>query len=120
MRLVGTDAWSWDAPFIHVGRRYEETKDASIVWEGHKAGRERPYVQIEKLANLDKLPSFGFDVAAFPVTVEGGSGLDEGGGDPRPMTTDGLDRWAGVPSSRASLGREGRVTRRLRAVKLDS
>lgn len=74
VRLVGTDAWSWDAPFVHVGRRYEETGDASIVWEGHKAGRERPYAQIEKLANLDELPSVGFDVAAFPVTVEGGSG----------------------------------------------
>ena len=77
VRLVGTDAWSWDAPFVHVGRRYRETGetgDASIVWEGHKAGRERPYAQIEKLANLDALPSAGFDVAAFPVTVEGGSG----------------------------------------------
>lgn len=74
VRLVGTDAWSWDAPFVHTARKYATTKDASIVWEGHKAGRETPYCQIEKLANLEKLPATGFTVVAFPVTVKGGSG----------------------------------------------
>ena len=74
VRLVGTDAWSWDAPFVHTARRYATTKDASIVWEGHKAGRDAPYCQIEKLANLEKLPATGFTVVAFPVTVKGGSG----------------------------------------------
>ncbi len=49
--MVGTDGWSWDAPFSHTARRYAETGDASLIWEGHKAGREAGYCQIEKLAN---------------------------------------------------------------------
>src|SRR3546814_19124062 len=48
VQVVGTDAWSWDAPFSHTARRWADTRDPSIIWEGHKAGRIRPYYQIEK------------------------------------------------------------------------
>ena len=68
--VVGTDAWSWDAPFSHTARRWAETRDPSIIWEGHKAGRIRPYYQIEKLTNLASLPSSGFTVSCFPVKIE--------------------------------------------------
>src|SRR5579883_1549369 len=37
VRVVGTDAWSWDAPFSFTSRRFQESGDASIIWEGHKA-----------------------------------------------------------------------------------
>lgn len=33
VRLTGTDAWSWDAPFSHTARRYADSHDASIIWE---------------------------------------------------------------------------------------
>ncbi len=69
VRVVGTDAWSWDAPFVHTAKRFAETGDASIIWEGHKAGRHRGYCQIEKLTNLDQLPATGFMVACFPVKL---------------------------------------------------
>ncbi|MDL2219100.1 cyclase family protein [Ruminococcaceae bacterium OttesenSCG-928-O06] len=70
VRCVGTDAWSWDAPLPLVAKVYEKTKDPSIVWEGHKAGREKAYVQMEKLANLDKIPKTGFTFIGFPVKIE--------------------------------------------------
>ena len=70
VQVVGTDAWSWDAPFSYVARRYAETRDASLIWEGHKAGRERPYYQMEKLQNLESLPPHGFTVSCFPVKIE--------------------------------------------------
>ncbi|MFZ4832080.1 cyclase family protein [Rouxiella sp. Mn2063] len=73
VKVVGTDAWSWDAPFIHTQKKYELTKDASLIWEGHFAGSVAPYCQIEKLANLDLLPSFGFTVISLPVKVAGAS-----------------------------------------------
>jgi kynurenine formamidase len=63
VRVTGTDGWSWDAPFVHTARRYAATKDASIIWEGHKAGREIGYCHIEKLHNLEILPATGFLVA---------------------------------------------------------
>ncbi len=74
IRVVGTDAWSWDAPFVHTAKKFAATGDASIIWEGHKSGREIGYCQIEKLSNLDKLPVSGFTVVCFPVKVKGGSG----------------------------------------------
>jgi len=66
VRLVGTDAWSWDAPFSHTRRRVAETGDAGLIWEGHRAGREIGY---SHLGNLEQLPADGFQVVCFPVKV---------------------------------------------------
>jgi kynurenine formamidase len=74
VRVVGTDAWSWDAPFSYTAQRYAASKDARIIWEGHKSGREIGYCQIEKLGNLEQLPPHGFTVACFPVKVKAASG----------------------------------------------
>ncbi len=73
VKLTGTDAWSWDAPFIHTAKKYQQTKNPSLIWEGHKAGREIGYCHLEKLHNLEILPSTGFMVACFPVKIKGAS-----------------------------------------------
>ena len=70
VRVVGTDGWSWDAPFAHTAERYARTGDASLIWEGHKAGMDIGYCQIEKLTRLDELPPDGFTVSCLPVKVE--------------------------------------------------
>ncbi|MGC3980670.1 MAG: cyclase family protein [Steroidobacteraceae bacterium] len=73
VRVVGTDAWSWDAPFSFTAQRYKETHDVSLIWEGHKAGRDIGYGQMEKLANLEQLPPFGFTVSCFPYKIKNAS-----------------------------------------------
>lgn len=73
VRVAGTDAWSWDAPFSFIRKRYAETGDASLIWEGHKAAREGAICHMEKLANLDQLPPTGFLVSCFPYKIKGGS-----------------------------------------------
>jgi kynurenine formamidase len=73
VRLTGTDAWSWDAPFVHTARKYEATRDASLIWEGHKAGREIGYCHLEKLHNLEALPADGFFISCFPHKIRGAS-----------------------------------------------
>src|SRR5215813_1399202 len=73
VRVTGTDGWSWDAPFVHTKEKYLATGDASLIWEGHRAGREIGYCHIEKLNNLEALPAKGFMVSCFPVKVRGGS-----------------------------------------------
>jgi len=70
VRVTGTDGWSWDAPFVHTARRFKETGDASIIWEGHKASRHSGYCHLEKLHNLEQLPPSGFMVSCFPVKIE--------------------------------------------------
>lgn len=73
VRMVGTDAWSWDAPFSYTAEKFAKTADASLIWEGHRAGMDRGYCQIEKMSNLDKLPGTGFLISAFPFKIKGGS-----------------------------------------------
>ena len=73
VRLTGTDAWSWDAPFVHTAEKFKETGDASLIWEGHKAGRNIGYCHLEKLGNLAALPADGFYVSCFPVKIRGAS-----------------------------------------------
>jgi kynurenine formamidase len=73
VRLTGTDAWSWDAPFVHTKDKYAETQNAALIWEGHKAGREIGYCHLEKLHNLEALPGDGFTISCFPVKIRGAS-----------------------------------------------
>lgn len=73
VRLTGTDAWSWDAPFVYTKAKFDATGNADLIWEGHKAGREIGYCHLEKLHNLEVLPSTGFMVSCFPVKIRGAS-----------------------------------------------
>ena len=73
VRLTGTDGWSWDAPFVHTRTKFEQTGDAALIWEGHKAGRDIGYCHLEKLHNLESLPPDGFIVSCFPFKIRAAS-----------------------------------------------
>jgi cyclase len=71
VQVIGTDAFSLDAPFTYILTRYRDTGDRSVLWPAHFVGREREYCQVERLANLGSLPAHGFRVACFPVRIAG-------------------------------------------------
>ena len=73
VRVTGTDAWSWDAPFSHTAKKWAATHDPSIIWEGHRASIDIGYCHMEKLSNLESLPATGFTISCFPVKLKGGS-----------------------------------------------
>lgn len=73
VRVTGTDAWSRDAPFVYTAQRFVKEGDPSVIWEGHKAGREIGYCHIEKLHNLEELPAYGFKISCFPVKIHAAS-----------------------------------------------
>ena len=74
VRVIGTDAYGFDKPFAEMGRRFAETGSSEELWPAHLAGREREYCQIEKLANLDRLPRrTNVPLVAFPVRIENAS-----------------------------------------------
>jgi kynurenine formamidase len=73
IRVTGTDAWSWDAPFSYTAEKVKATGDTSLIWEGHKAGRDIGYCHLEKLHNLEALPPHGFTVSCFPHKIKGAS-----------------------------------------------
>jgi kynurenine formamidase len=73
VRVTGTDAWSWDAPFTYTAEKYQRSGDATLIWEGHKAGRDIGYCHLEKLQNLEALPADGFTISCFPVKIKAAS-----------------------------------------------
>lgn len=73
IRVMGTDAWSWDRPLSVIAKEFDQFQDKSIIWEGHFAGIEKAYCHIEKLTNLDQLPSTGFKLSCFPIKLKKGS-----------------------------------------------
>jgi kynurenine formamidase len=73
VRLTGTDAGSWDAPFAYTAKKIAETGDVGLIWEGHKAGRDIGYCHLEKLHNLEALPADGFYISCFPHKIRAAS-----------------------------------------------
>jgi cyclase len=71
VRVIGTDAFSLDAPFGDMITRFHETGDNGVLFPAHFVGRDREYCQIERLSNLDSLPSHGFTLSCFPVKIAG-------------------------------------------------
>jgi cyclase len=72
VKVIGTDAFSLDAPFPDMIGRYHQSGDASVLWPAHFAGRRREYCQIERLSNLESLPTaYGFTISCLPVKLAG-------------------------------------------------
>jgi kynurenine formamidase len=71
VRVMGIDAWGWDAPLNLQAEEARARDEPGIFWAAHQA--DLPYCQIERLAGLAALPPTGFDVSCFPLRVVGGS-----------------------------------------------
>lgn len=76
IRVMGIDAWAWDVPLPLQGQRFRDAgaTDASMLWAGHRVGKEHEYLHLEQLGGLDALPApMGFTACVFPVKIAGGS-----------------------------------------------
>jgi len=71
VRVMGIDAWGWDAPLHLQAQEAQARGERGIFWAAHQADLE--YCQIERLFNLGDLPPSGFQVACFPLRIVGGS-----------------------------------------------
>jgi kynurenine formamidase len=71
VRVMGIDAWGWDAPLDKQAKEAIERDEPGILWAAHQC--DLPYSQIERLTNLGALPPTGFTVACFPLKVKGAS-----------------------------------------------
>ena len=71
VRVMGIDAWGWDRPLHLQAQEALARGKPGVFWAAHQV--DLPYSQIERLANLDRLPPSGFMVACFPLRLIGGS-----------------------------------------------
>ncbi len=67
--ILGTDAVGWDLPFGLMARKYQETKDKAVLWDGHKAIVDREAFIVQQMTNLGALPLRGFMVGFFPIKL---------------------------------------------------
>ncbi len=74
VHMIGIDAWTLDREFAAQIADYRRTGDGRYLWPAHFAGMTKEYCQIEKLANLERLPRpHGFYVSCLPIKIKGGS-----------------------------------------------
>ncbi|HSD23639.1 MAG TPA: cyclase family protein [Solirubrobacterales bacterium] len=71
VRVMGIDAWGWDEPLHLQAERARAEGKPGIFWAAHQV--DLAYSQIERLFNLGSLPAEGFQVACFPLRIEGAS-----------------------------------------------
>ena len=71
VRVMGIDAWGWDAPLYMQAQEALERDEGGIFWAAHQA--DLAYCQIERLCNLSSLPPTGFTVSCFPLRIVGAS-----------------------------------------------
>jgi kynurenine formamidase len=71
VRVMGIDAWGWDAPLFMQAERARQANRPGVFWAAHQL--DLAYSQIERLVNLGALPAEGFQVACFPLRIVGAS-----------------------------------------------
>lgn len=71
VRVMGIDAWGWDAPLNLQAEQALESGELGVFWAAHQV--DLPYSQIERLVGLAALPPTGFTVACFPLRLVGAS-----------------------------------------------
>lgn len=67
--ILGTDAVGWDLPFGVMGRKFQQTRDKSVLWDGHKAIVDKEAFIVQQMCNLGELPLSGFMVGFFPLKL---------------------------------------------------
>lgn len=67
VKVIGVDMYGFDRSFGVQAQLYKDGKIKEL-FPGHMVGRDKEYVHMEKLGNLDALPGpYGYKIACFPV-----------------------------------------------------
>lgn len=70
IKIFGVDTMGIDRPYRFMLKEFLEKKDPKYLYPAHFYGRIREFIHIERLANLEKLPDYGFKVICFPVKIK--------------------------------------------------
>ncbi|MFH1771621.1 MAG: cyclase family protein [Candidatus Omnitrophota bacterium] len=70
VKIFGVDTMGIDKPYRFMINEFIKTKNPKILWPAHFYGRAREFIHIERLANLESLPDYGFKVMCFPVRIK--------------------------------------------------
>jgi kynurenine formamidase len=72
VKIIGIDTAGFDLPAPVMIERFYRTRDPACLWPCHLYGREREYLQIERMGGLDRISrQTGFTVICPPIRVSG-------------------------------------------------
>ena len=70
IKIFGVDTMGIDRPYRFMLKEFMDKRDPKLFYPAHFYGRKREFIHIERLANLDKLPDYGFKVICFPIRIK--------------------------------------------------
>jgi kynurenine formamidase len=70
IKIFGVDTMGIDRPYRFMLSEFLKTKDPKTFYPAHFYGRQKEFIHIERLANLEKLPDSGFKVLCFPIRIK--------------------------------------------------
>jgi len=70
IKVFGVDTMGIDRPYRFMLKEFLEKKDPKYLYPAHFYGRKREFIHIERLANLENLPAFGFKLICFPIKIK--------------------------------------------------
>ncbi|MDD4939929.1 MAG: cyclase family protein [Candidatus Omnitrophica bacterium] len=70
IKIFGVDTMGIDRPYKFMLAEFLKTKDPAKLYPAHFHGRKREFIHIERLANLGKIPDYGFKVMCLPVRIK--------------------------------------------------
>jgi kynurenine formamidase len=72
VKLIGIDTFGFDLPTLAMIEAFVKSGDSRHLWPCHMFGRQREYLQIERMAGLHRLTApTGFTLYCPPVRVQG-------------------------------------------------
>lgn len=71
IKIFGVDTMGIDRPYKFMLKEFLQEKKKDALYPAHFYGRKREFIHIERLANLEKLPDFGFKILCFPIKIKG-------------------------------------------------
>lgn len=71
VHVIGIDSYGFDRSIPIMLHEYMKNHDKSVLWPAHMIGRNKEYVHIERLTNLEKIPNRNFKLACFPLKLVG-------------------------------------------------
>ena len=84
VRLTGTDAWSWDAPFVYTVEKFKQSGDGSLIWEGPQGRTAHRLLPPGEAGQPGCTARHRLQDRLLPGEDQGRIGrLDPRGGDPR-------------------------------------
>lgn len=70
VKIFGVDTMGVDRPYRFMLAEFLKSKDPKTFYPAHFYGRIKEFIHIERLANLEKLPDFGFKIICFPIRIK--------------------------------------------------